>query len=128
MVVLPESDVEALEVLFIADDHDLAEMYRLKLELDGYWVRIVGLDTAVAAARMRRPDIVFLDMAAWRPERLGILKDVRAALHRPQLPAIVLAPSRSRELKDQGATLSAVDYVVRIPAIELPALNERDAS
>jgi hypothetical protein len=28
-------------VLFIEDSPDLAEMYRLKLELDGYWVRVV---------------------------------------------------------------------------------------
>ena len=40
MVILPEPDVETLDVLYIADDQALAEMYRLKLELDGYWVRV----------------------------------------------------------------------------------------
>ena len=114
MVTMPESDVETLDVLYIADDQALAEMYRLKLELDGYWVRVVDLDNAVAETRARRPDIIFLELPAGRPDRLGILEDLRHAARRPDLPAIILAASRSQELRNQGATLSACDYVVRI--------------
>jgi CheY-like chemotaxis protein len=87
MVAMQEAEVDALDVLFIADDPDLAEMYRLQLELDGYWVRLTGPDAAVAAAR--------------------------DAVHRPDLPAVVLAGSTSADLMRQGASLSAVDYVVR---------------
>ncbi len=86
MVVLPESDVETLDVLYIADDDALADRYRLKLELDGYWVRAVDLDNAVAETRARRPN----------------------------LPAIILTGSRGQELRNQGAILCASDYVVRI--------------
>src|SRR5205814_8851051 len=82
MVVLPESDFETLDVLYVADNVALAEMYRLKLELDGYWVRVVDLDSAVAEARARRPDIVFLELPAGRPHRLGILDDPRKAARR----------------------------------------------
>jgi len=64
MVVVPETDVETLDVLYIAEDDALAEMYRLKLELDGYWVRVVDLDNAVAETRARRPDIIFLELPA----------------------------------------------------------------
>jgi DNA-binding response OmpR family regulator len=117
MVNVLDAEGDALEVLFIADDPDLAEMYRLKLELDGYWVRVVGLDTAVAAARARRPDMMFLELPPGHPERLGILRDVREAVHRPDLPAIVLAGSTSGDLKGQGAALSAADYVVRTATI-----------
>ena len=113
MVVMQDAEVESLEVLFIADDADLAEMYRLKLELDGYWVRIVGRDTAVAAARARRPDIMFLELPPGSTQLLDVLRDVREAVHRPELPAIVLAGSASGDLQRQGARLSAVDYVVR---------------
>ena len=114
MVILPEPDIETLDVLYIADDQALAEMYRLKLELDGYWVRVVDLDNAVAETRARRPDIIFLELPAGRPDRLGILEDLRHAARRPDLPAIILAAARSQELRNQGATLSACDYVVRI--------------
>ena len=122
MVILPEPDVETLDVLYIADDQALAEMYRLKLELDGYWVRVVDLDNAVAETRARRPDIIFLELPAGRPDRLGILEDLRHAARRPDLPAIILAAARSQELRNQGATLSASDYVVRISSPDSASL------
>ncbi|TMF82026.1 MAG: response regulator [Chloroflexi bacterium] len=122
MVILPEPDIETLDVLYIADDHALAEMYRLKLELDGYWVRVVDLDNAVAETRARRPDIIFLELPAGRPDRLGILQDLRHAARRPDLPAIILAAARSQELRNQGATLSACDYVVRISSPDSASL------
>src|SRR5438309_1370351 len=54
MVIVPASDIETLAVLFIADDPDLAEMYRLKLELDGYWVRVLDnpLDARLSAGNI----------------------------------------------------------------------------
>src|SRR2546426_10863826 len=114
MVVLPESDFETLDVLYIADDDGLAEMYRLKLELDGYWVRVVDLDNAVAETRARRPDIIFLELPAGRPDRLGVLEDIRRAAPPPNLPAVILAASRRLELRNQGADLCASDFGVRI--------------
>ena len=122
MVILPEPDVETLDVLYVADDHALAEMYRLKLELDGYWVRVVDLDNAVAETHARRPDIIFLELPAGRPDRLGILEDLRHAARRPDLPAIILAAARSQQLRNQGATLSACDYVVRISSPDSASL------
>jgi DNA-binding response OmpR family regulator len=113
MVVMQEAELESVDVLFIADDPDLAEMYRLKLELDGYCVHTVGLDTAVTAARARPPDILFLDLPPGQTERLDILKGVRNAVDRPDLPAIVLVGSTSADLARQGAVLTAADYLVR---------------
>src|SRR2546427_2530351 len=94
MVVVPETDVETLDVLYIAEDDALAEMYRLKLELDGYWVRVVDLDNAVAETRARRPDIIFLELPAGRPDRLGILADLRRAAPRAHPPPVIPAASR----------------------------------
>ena len=129
MVVVPETDVETLDVLYIAEDDALAEMYRLKLELDGYWVRVVDLDNAVAETRARRPDIIFLELPAGRPDRLDILEDLRRAARRPNLPAVILAASRSQELRNQGANLSASDYVVRISSPDgVPATRLQQAA
>lgn len=114
MVVLQAEELELVDVLFIANDPDLAEMYRLKLELDGYWVRTVGLGTAVAAARSRRPDLLFLDLPPGQTRRLEIVNDVRRAVRRPDLPSVVLSGSTRAELVRNGAVLGAVDHVVRI--------------
>src|SRR2546428_11467898 len=97
MVVLPESDFETLDVLYVADNLALAEMYRLKLELDGYWVRVVDLDNAVGEARARRPDIIFLELPAGRPYRLRLLAVPRPGARPPSLPAVLRSPARRQE-------------------------------
>jgi DNA-binding response OmpR family regulator len=111
----PAPDAEALDVLFIEDDPDVAEMYRLKLELDGYWVRVVSRETAVAAARTSRPDILFLDLSTGLDEGVRLLGAIRSAVRRSTLPAIVLATSGYDQLRSQGTHLSPNDYIVRVP-------------
>ena len=98
MVVLPKSDFETLDVLYVADNVALAEMYRLKLELDGYWVRVVDLDSAVAEVRARRPDIVFLELPAGRPHRRSSSRRraVRSSEARARFYALPITSSGSR--------------------------------
>jgi CheY-like chemotaxis protein len=121
--MLAMMDEEALDILFIEDDPDIAEMYRLKLELDGYWVRTVKSDSAVAAARAQCPEIVFLDLLSGCPERLTVLSAIRDAVRRPHLPSIILAASDKDELESQNRTLSASDYLVRVPTRDLPSTD-----
>ena len=115
MFTPPVSDGEASDVLFIEGDPDVAEMYRLKLELDGYWVRVVKRGAAAAAARAQCPDILFLDLSSGLAEGLRMLQVIRIAVRRPSLPAIVLATSGYEQLRDKGVHLSVNDYVVRVP-------------
>jgi DNA-binding response OmpR family regulator len=103
-------------------------MYRLKLELDGYLVRVVTPNSAVLAASRRPPDLVFLDLSAGIPARFAILQEVRVALGKLDIPAIVLAASTERELQRQGALLSACDYLVKVPVPSAPMLTDRFAS
>src|SRR2546430_15963179 len=107
MVVVPETDVETLDVLYIAEDDALAEMYRLKLELDGYWVRVVDLDNAVAETRARRPDIIFLELPAGRTGPPRIPPGLRRGAPPPPPPAALPAPSRRPGPRKPGAALWA---------------------
>ncbi|MGH7867337.1 MAG: response regulator, partial [Candidatus Dormibacteraceae bacterium] len=53
-----------VRVLLVEDDPDFAEMYRLKLELDGYMV-LLASDGEVALSMLQNdplPDLVFLDI------------------------------------------------------------------
>jgi DNA-binding response OmpR family regulator len=115
MLVPPAIELEPIDILFIGDDPDLAEMYRLKLELDGYWVRVVTPETAVAAARRQAPELIFLDLPADRLPRMAVLQAIRKATHQPDLPAIVLTPASQHDIGEQWPRLSACDYVVKLP-------------
>src|ERR671925_366819 len=74
---------ETIRVLFIEDDPAVAEMYKLKLELDGYQVRVVTNDDRVLqeAARL--------------------------------LPVIILSSSGPHEMEGRGFKADHLDYVVR---------------
>jgi DNA-binding response OmpR family regulator len=121
MVRAPIPNDDPLEVLFIGDNADVAELYRLKLQLDGYDVRVAGSDAAVSAACDRRPEIVFLDFSPPLPDRLQVLRAVRRAAGRPDLPAILIADSDDGEIADHGRELTAYDYVITTPSPRAPA-------
>jgi DNA-binding response OmpR family regulator len=110
-----ETALDGLDVLFIEDDPRISELYRLKLEADGYLVRIVKSDAAVSAAQAHRPEIIFLDLSSGILEQLKVLREVRQAIEQPELPSIVLAASNAIELERHGLGLSAADYLVRAP-------------
>ena len=110
-----ETALDSLDVLFIEDDPRISELYRLKLEADGYLVRIVKSDGAVGAAQAHRPEIIFLDLSSGILEQLNVLREIRQAIEQPGLPSIVLATSNAIELERRGLGLSAADYLVRAP-------------
>ena len=58
---------EPVDVLFVAGDPDLAELYRIKLELDGYRVTIVdSVDEAIEAVERQ---LRLQAIASWRALR-----------------------------------------------------------
>src|SRR5437870_957212 len=69
-----------ISVLFVEDDASVAQMYRLKLELDGYSVDVAadGL-VALEKARATHPDIIFLDIRLPKMDGLEVLEALRAA-------------------------------------------------
>jgi len=56
----PTEDI--IHVLFIQDDPAVADMYKLKLELDGYQVAVVANDDQVLEAAARTSPIFALGM------------------------------------------------------------------
>jgi CheY-like chemotaxis protein len=69
-------------VLFVEDDAAVAQMYRLKLELDGYRVDVAS-DGEMALQMVRRsvPDLIFMDI---RLPKLGGLEVLEALRRDPQ--------------------------------------------
>jgi DNA-binding response OmpR family regulator len=109
-----ELDKETLEVLFVADDEALAELYRLKLELDGYRVRVVSREQARSICRPP-PGLVFLDLKTVDRETPMFLSDLRSNALTEAIPFVVLTEYREDELRGLGVRLGARDYVLRVP-------------
>lgn len=105
---------EDVNVLFIEDDPAVAEMYKLKLELDGYRVRVAksgeeGLEQAKASV----PDIVFLDIRLPKMDGFAVLKRLRADPVTRNMPVIILSNYGEKDLVDKGLKLGALDYLIK---------------
>jgi len=94
---------EEVRVLFVEDDPAVAQMYKLKLELDGYVVTVApDGEAGLRMAREDRPDIVFLDIRL--PKMDGFAKDI---------PVVILSNYSEQELVERGLNLGALEYLIK---------------
>lgn len=115
---------EPLQVLYIGQDPSLAELYKLKLELDGYWVTVAprGLRGLKGALR-RLPDLVFLDGGATEQSMLDAFEDVRLDCDLKDIPVVLLWRGAGDPVAVEGLQLGLQDFVVR--AMRAPAEDRR---
>ena len=105
---------ELIRVLFIEADPAVAEMYRLKLELDGYHVAVVADDDRVLEEAARtRPDMIYIDLRVGDERRFKTLHQLRTTTVTRDLPVIILSNLEASELTAQGYEVDLLDYVVR---------------
>jgi CheY-like chemotaxis protein len=109
-----ESHPDDVRVLFVEDDASVAQMYRLKLELDGYLVDVApdGI-TALEKARTTHPDIIFLDIRLPKLDGLSVLENLRADPATAPIPVVILSNWNERELVERGMTLGALDHLIK---------------
>jgi len=103
------------EILLIAGDSDVAEMYRLKLELDGYRVITVGdvRDSTTERAGWK-PDLVLIDLDGGGVAGPVELERLRSDPFLGNAPVLLLSMHSGEELRRQGFTLRPTDYVLRV--------------
>ena len=107
-------DEDALRVLLVEDDEAVAEMYRIRLEVDGYDVAVAhdgesGLREALAAP----PDLMYLDIRLPRIDGLEVLRRLRRDARGATVPVILISNYSEPELIATGLKLGALDYLVK---------------
>ena len=107
----PDEDVR---VLFVEDDPSVAQMYKLKLELDGYKVDVASDgEMALKMARQAPPDMIFLDIRLPKLDGLGVLEQLRADARTKHVPVVILSNYSEKELVDRGLKLGALEYLIK---------------
>ncbi|TMF69623.1 MAG: response regulator [Chloroflexi bacterium] len=109
-----EPQPDDVNVLFVEDDASVAQMYRLKLELDGYTVHVVadGL-SALEKARALHPDIIFMDIRIPKLDGLTVLERLRADDTTTDIPVVILSNWNEKELVERGVKLGALDHLIK---------------
>jgi CheY-like chemotaxis protein len=111
---ISRAEREAVRVLFVEDDMSVAEMYKLKLELDGYRVDVASDgEIAVEMARRELPDIIFLDIRLPKLDGFGVLQALRANAKTQDIPVVILSNYSERELGDRVAKLGVLDHLIK---------------
>ena len=100
------SEEDLVDVLLVEDDPSVLEMYRLKLELDGYRVN-TALDgeEGLKKAGDLAPDIIFLDIRLPKMDGLEVLRKLRAQEKTRNIPVIILVA--------RGLRLGAHEYLIK---------------
>src|SRR2546421_5096288 len=106
-------EVDTVSVLFIQDDPSLAEMYRMKLEVDGYRVTVVDTDQLSQGHMLRiHPDLIFLDIRAPHRERAQVLMRLRENRATRRVPVVILSDYSQQQLRQAGVGLHRQEYLV----------------
>ena len=106
---------ELVTAILVAPDRALGEMYRLKLEMDGYQVAIVDYDEVINQLHSGLPDILFLDIRDAERDDAARYDTVAHDPKTCRLPIVLLSHRRASELARLGVGIRSVDFVIREP-------------
>jgi len=104
---------DPVDVLFVAGDPDLAELYRMKLELDGYYVTVVtSIEAAIEAASRQPADIIYLDLGDLRLQAIASWRALRQEPAMRNTPMILLSGANVRRFARQGGRPGRFDHLI----------------
>jgi DNA-binding response OmpR family regulator len=105
---------DAVEAIYIGGDPALADLYKFKLEMDGYRVTLAPTDTAgLAQARARIPDIVFLDLGPSDQSLLQMHRTLRRDPDLKDIPVVLLWRGDADASTIQSLHLGVRDFLVK---------------
>ena len=111
---MDQTDADEVRVLLVEDDVALAQMYRVKLERDGYTVQVAGDgEEALELLARELPDLIFLDVRLPRMDGLTFLEAVRATERTQNIPVVIVSNYSEEELVSRGLQLGALEYLVK---------------
>ena len=101
-------------VLMVEDHRDIADLYQLKLQLEGYRVAVASDGAAgLSMARSLMPDLILLDIHTPQLDGLQVLAALREDRATGELPVIVCSADDSPQLIKEAHRLGAVAYLVK---------------
>ncbi|TMD07010.1 MAG: response regulator [Chloroflexi bacterium] len=105
---------ESLRVLFIEDDPAIAEMYALKLDLDGYAVSVAADgESGLEMARQGQPQAIFLDIRLPQMDGFAVLEALRSDPATQTIPILMLSNYSDPDYIGRAMNLGAAAYLIK---------------
>jgi two-component system, OmpR family, response regulator AdeR len=101
-------------VLMVEDHPDIADLYQLKLQLEGYRVAVAADGVSgLQMARTLKPDVTLLDVHLPYLDGLQLLATLREDEATRDLLVVVFSEDDSPNLIEEAKRLSAAAYLVK---------------
>jgi two-component system, OmpR family, response regulator AdeR len=101
-------------VLMVEDHPDIADLYQLKLQLEGYRVAVAADGVSgLELARSLQPDLTLLDVHLPQLDGLQLLAALREDEATRNLLVVVFSEDDSPKLVEEAKRLSAAAYLVK---------------
>jgi two-component system phosphate regulon response regulator PhoB len=103
-----------LRLLLVDDDVDVASMYAMQLEAQGFHVTTAHSGTeAIGRATAEPPDLIYLDLGLPEMHGFDVLELLRAGPRTAAIPVVILTNYSEPELIERGRELGAHDYLIK---------------
>ena len=104
------------KIALIEDDASIREMYKMKLEMEGY--NIVCADDgekALEVIKKENPDLILLDILMPKKDGFEVLKELKNSQDSgvKSIPVVMLTNLSNREDIAEAEKLGAADYLVK---------------
>ena len=111
---MSESKDDKIKVLLIEDEKEVAELYRLKLSLDGYEVITAeNGEEGLEKALKENPELIFLDIKMHQMDGFEVLTKLRNTENTKETPVLILSNFDDQDLIEKGLTLGANEYIIK---------------
>ena len=101
-------------VLMVEDHPDIADLYQLKLQLDGYRVAVASDGAAgLRLARSLTPALILLDIHVPQLDGLQVLAALREDEATDEVPVVICSEDDNPQLIKEAQRLGAAAYLVK---------------
>jgi two-component system phosphate regulon response regulator PhoB len=107
-------DPHAKKILLVEDDDALANVYVMRLKVEGFnVVRVANGEDALAAAKEHKPDLVVLDAMMPKVSGFDVLDILRNTPETANLKIVMLTALSQETDKQRANGLGVDDYLVK---------------
>ena len=109
-----KNNMQPKKILLVEDDAALAEVYRSRLELEGFELKhVANGEEALSAAIEFRPDLIVLDVMMPKINGFDVLDILRNTPETTNVRVIMLTALSQAKDKERADELGADDYLVK---------------
>jgi len=120
-----EGEGKKIKVLIVEDDESLREMYKIRLEYEGFEVLAASNgEEGLAKAVSEQPDIILLDIMMPKISGFDVLDILKSTHSTAKIPVIIMTVLEQESNKVKGLMQGAEDYLIKSQTMPAEVVNK----